>query len=297
MNDAVRTFGLATLAGLTALFFASCRHGGDDERHALLAEANQYLLNGFVDEAEVLLDQVLAADEQNAEARLQKMFCAYRRDATGVGELSDALNEIDAGRLPAGFGDLARARILLLDDDREAARNCFEKAAARGEERIRRAVLHEVDFLREWAATRLFSVAARFPIIEEKGRVLSRLTFRPFETSWLTAFVCTPGRNARLVFPRAGRKQPVRPGDDRPCPGGEALLVEFFRESGKWILLPDDEESFLCALATNSRPDRERARALLLDTLRAGGGGPECAAALESAFGAGRALFVAPEPF
>ena len=306
-NDVFGRCGLAILGGLAALILVSCGPGGDDELDVLLAEANRYLVNGFVDEAEPLLDRVLAADEQNAEARLQKMFCAHRRGAVGADALLDALNEIDPRRLPPGFDDLVRARILLLGDDRDtalrdtalrdSARNCFERAAARGVERIRQAVLHEVDFMREWAATRLFSVAARFPIIEEKGRALSRLTFRPLETSWLTAFVCTPGRNARLVFPRAGRKQALRPGDDEPCAGGGARLVEFFRDSGTWIYLPDEKKSFLCALATAGRPDRDRARAILLETLRGGGGGPECVAALEEAFGAGRALFVLPEPF
>lgn len=297
MSNAVGVIGLAALAGVTAFVLVSCRHGGDDKERSLLAEANQYLVNGFVDEAEARFDQVLAVDEKNDEARIQKLFCAHRRGEIAVETLLDALNKIDAQRLPPGFEELARARILQLGNDRDAARRCFERAAARGEERIRQAVLHEVDFLREWSATKLFSVAARFPIIEEKGRAISRLTFRPFETSWLTAFVCTPGRNARLVFPRAGRKQAVDPADDRPCAARGALLVEFFRDSGSWIFLPGGDESFLCALATVQKPDRERARAILLETLRAGGGGPECVAALDAAFGAGRALYVAPEPF
>ncbi len=297
IGEAVRAFGLAASVGSIVFLFACCDSAGDREEDALLARANQYLVNGFVDEAESLFDQVLARDEQNAEALLQKSFCAQKRGAIDVAALLKAVDGSDAEALPPGFGDLARARILVLENERDTARQFFERAAAKGVERVRQAVLHEVDYLRQWSATKLFSVAARFPIIEEKGRALSRLTFRPLETARLTAFVCTPGGNARLVFPRAGRKTAVDPADDRPCPAGGALLVEFFRDSGEWIFLPSNDESFLCALATEGSPDRERARALLLEILRAGGGGPQCVAALEAEFGAGRALFVSPEPF
>lgn len=288
---------IAATAVMAFVLLSCCDTGPGGEIDRLLARANQYMVNGFVDEAEKLLDQVLDRDGQNAEARLQKMFCALERGAVNVEALADAVDATDAGELPPGYGDLARARLLLRGNDRKGARRYFERAAARGMARIRQAVLHEVDFLREWSATRIFSVAARFPIIEEKGRALSRLTFRPLEAARLTAFVCTPRGNARLVYPRACGKALIRPGDDESCPAGEARLVEFFRDSGEWIVLSGGDESFLCALATEGKPDREQVRSLLLGVLEGGGGGPECVAALEEKFGEGRALTVTPAPF
>jgi hypothetical protein len=256
----------------------------------LLVEGSRLAADGFLDEAAARFSDALEFDQHSAESRIRLLLCDFRRGRMSRmsldGELRTALGESE---LPAGFPELVRAELAVLDGDLEGARRHFEKALARCGPRLRFDVVHRVDHLKEWASTERFCLSARFPSVEETRKALTRLTFRPAAPAWLTLFLCAPASEPRLVFPRD------LPGDDVLHPAGTELLVEFFRDSGEWIFLPGSPDAFLCALATPDRPDRGRVKAVIEEVLRSGGGGTEAAAALEEKFGRHRALFLAPE--
>jgi len=257
----------------------------------LLAEGSRLAADGFLDEAAARFDEALAIDQYNAEVQDRLLLCDFRRGRISRMTLDSELGAAggESGPTP-GFDDLVRAELAALDGGLDEARRLYVSALARCGPRLRFDVLHSVDHLRDWSATQTFCLAARFPFVEEDRMALTRVTFRPAVPAYLTLYLCAPACEPRLVFPRE------RPGDDVLRPAGSDLLVEFYRDAGEWIFLPAGSETFLCALATAERPDRGRAAGILEDALSSGGTAREAAAALEEAFGAGRALTLAPHP-
>lgn len=251
--------------------FKEARH----ERHEFLFfKGDRLLVDGFRGDAARCYEEILDSysstdpnapvddfsDPDNPEALIRLEFCEHARSAVAATALRTKVQQHFGDEAPRALRQLVEAELCVMEGDVEGAHDLFEAALANGDERLRYAVLHHVDHMREWAATREFCLSVRMPEVDNR-RVLRRFALRPYVPLHLSLFVCTPAGEPRLVYPRAGVDEDVA------VAAGECLVKEFFKDTGEWIFLPEDPGLFLCGVATRAEPDHDRIAKILFEAI------------------------------